>query len=595
MLGLDVVAFFSGRAWGTANYFPGAVTPPSVIQSYSVTLNATVPQYWGRPVNHNYNPERKPTGLYLAPGQVGVVTVPSSMVGTGFQVLVGAHTVDHGTSLTRDPSKRLDRITTCFDIVSTTTTIVNPLGGGVYIYVPYLANLSHVTITVSGVIEAAYFRMTSVGTTSQTEWLRLRNSTAPWADFETDMFMMQVPRAWMYNMTYELSLSVMNDWNKAMWGFLELQGYPTPGHRNRRVLYVQPDVYIRSSAFSPGYPSVNQVFDPVTLGAEGKLLKTGGNGDQIWWTNNATSWPTEYHELGHQFLMPFFRGEVETIVNFPFCYITNRYFNTSFDVAFARTREEPQVSVDVAAQHWMVTANFRNGNEMDYSFKEQDEMKYQHRGYAKYADMARLYGWEANILWGRMEQDYYIQNGTELQLNDADDQIFRMSQAAKHDLRPLIDFWGIRPVNPSALGSKIASAGLRTSRSLFNLLMRYQGLIPANNREFNNLYENFYPGKPTANNPLFGPGWFAAWNSTYNETHAQLARIQVQAVLDKYNLTSTFANTTEPPTGTAVSPTAAAVSPTAVTTVTSRASSVTSPLAVSVLSLITVKLLQITM
>ena len=43
----------------------------------------------------------------------------------------------------------------------------------------------------------------------------------------------------------------------------------------------------------------------------------------------------------------------------------------------------------------MITDNFKNGKEMDHSNTEDDQMKYQQRGYAKYADLARVYGWHA--------------------------------------------------------------------------------------------------------------------------------------------------------------------------------------------------------
>ena len=49
---------------------------------------------------------------------------------------------------------------------------------------------------------------------------------------------------------------------------------------------------------------------------------------------------------------------------------------------------------DDAAIHWMITDTFQAGEEMNHSNTEHDEFRYQHRGYAKYADIVRLFGWE---------------------------------------------------------------------------------------------------------------------------------------------------------------------------------------------------------
>ena len=46
----------------------------------------------------------------------------------------------------------MDRVTVTYRIRSLTTLITNPLGGGVYILVPYLADAGIVTITIATVI-----------------------------------------------------------------------------------------------------------------------------------------------------------------------------------------------------------------------------------------------------------------------------------------------------------------------------------------------------------------------------------------------------------------------------------------------------------
>ena len=87
---------FKGRGWLTAKHVPGDAPPPSddtVV--HTVKIQADVPRYWGRKVSFVTLPARKPTGVYLSPGGIGTVTVPSALVNNGFQVLVGGQTIDH--------------------------------------------------------------------------------------------------------------------------------------------------------------------------------------------------------------------------------------------------------------------------------------------------------------------------------------------------------------------------------------------------------------------------------------------------------------------------------------------------------------------
>jgi hypothetical protein len=151
-------SLLEGRAWQTSRFFPGYVIPPSASDAavvHSITVDATVQKIWGRLRCFHDDPKMKATGLYLAPGAIATVTVPSIMVNAGFEVQIGASTVDM-TEKQRHP--RMDRVTSAYPIDSTTVTVASPLGGGVYLKVPYLANLGEVTFQVTGgVIQAPYF------------------------------------------------------------------------------------------------------------------------------------------------------------------------------------------------------------------------------------------------------------------------------------------------------------------------------------------------------------------------------------------------------------------------------------------------------
>jgi hypothetical protein len=150
--------YLNGRAWKTSSFFPGHVDQPNNITVvHSVSINGTVPTYWGKKDNCGFaaDPALRPTGLYLSPGGIAKITVPSALVNKGFEIRVGASKVDHSR---KDIQKRMDRVSATFEIESTTVYVANPLGGGIYISVLYEASEDEKTIQISGsVVKAPFF------------------------------------------------------------------------------------------------------------------------------------------------------------------------------------------------------------------------------------------------------------------------------------------------------------------------------------------------------------------------------------------------------------------------------------------------------
>jgi hypothetical protein len=55
-----------------------AVEPPAdPLVVHTVSINASMPRRWGRPAAFDQQPERQPTGLYVAPGALATVSVPA--------------------------------------------------------------------------------------------------------------------------------------------------------------------------------------------------------------------------------------------------------------------------------------------------------------------------------------------------------------------------------------------------------------------------------------------------------------------------------------------------------------------------------------
>ncbi len=513
---------FEGALFETSTYFPGEVAPPKDPKKiYTMTINASQPEAWGSPVAGRDAPARRPTGCYLAPGCVAEVAVPRSLVGKGYSIRVGAHSWD----LKKKPKvKRLDRVSLVYPITEPRTLIANPLGGGIYIEVPYEADAGVVEIQMRNVVRSPFFSAKSFDQTSFSDWKQERKLKAPWADFETDKFMMQVPSAWIQDLDDPETL--MADWDKAMDAISELFGRPV--ERSKHVLYMQADVIMRGSANFPGYPQSNTPYNPhkPEQCRHKWMIEGPQKGTAI-----------VFHEMGHSAFISKFRGEVEALVNLPYVAIQNRKFGVSLDEAFGGSLSGfKHLTLDEVAAMWVVTENFRKGKEMNHTNRPGDEMKYQHRGYGKYVEIANLFGWDALSRFWRMDHEKYKEGDKVPQNNDpVDDRILRLSKAAGADLTPLIHFWGIQPKNPQALARAIKKEGLKPSPQILERLEHYKSVIPMNNTEFRAHSKRVYPnGLKNPKNPLYGTGWYKAQLPKYDEACGEAAQTALQDIIDCY-------------------------------------------------------------
>ena len=523
---LDNVSRYSdildGAKFQTAKYFPGDVSPPSDPTSgYDVNINCSMPEvWWGEAVMYCEDMARRPTGAYVAPGSIVTISVPPSIVNQGFNIRVGAHSWD----LSDKPKyKRLSRVSVTYPITSTETKIANPLGGGIYIEVPYKAEFGVLPVKITNAVRSPFFSARSFDKTSLADWQNTeRHHPGPWADFESDKFMMQVPTSWIYNFNDPVTL--MEDWDKAMDAVSELFGLPLV--RNITVLYAQIDVMIRGDAYYPGYPQSNYPYNPNAY--------ENGNKDHPLLKGPQYDSHVTFHELGHSQLFTKFSGETEAAVNLPYVAVQNKQFGMPLDEAFGKSYDNEHISLDQAAIMWMVTENFRNGKPMDISNSTKNEVRYQHRGYAKYVEIARIFGWDAlSKFWSSVQQDYLKGITYPRNTDPTDSRILRMSKAAGADLTPLIHFWGVHPENSSGLKASMTREGIQPSAEIYDMLQHYRTIIPMDNKEFRDHASTIYPGGLTEGNPDYGVGWYYVWAPKYNETHGEAA---VQALDDIINL-----------------------------------------------------------
>ncbi|MGJ8653723.1 MAG: M60 family peptidase N-terminal accessory domain-containing protein [Opitutaceae bacterium] len=514
-------AALTGKKFVSADYFPGAVSPPAnPLAVYSVQINASQTEAWGYDVQFQFEAARRPTGAYLAPGSIATVTVPSALVGKGYEIRVGAHVAD----LTNRPNdyKRLNRVTLTYPINSTSTEIASPLGGGIYIEVPYGEDEGLVTVDFQNTVRAPFYSNSSARQTTLLEWQSTeRTHPGKWADFETDKFMLTVPRGWIY--AFNDPVTLMDNWDLAMDACSDMQGLPRI--RPKTVLYCIIDVTLDANVFSPGYPQSNDNYNPTST-ANGNQ---GGNKDHDYLNGPKFANHVLLHEFGHAAYINKFANETEAIVNLFYVPVHNRMFNVPLEESFGRslnTNAGGSMNRKHAAINWAVNPLFQNGDPMTGT-----QMRYQHRGYAKYVEIAALFGWDAlGDFYKSVAEDF--ENGTTYTPRNSvptDGRIIRMSRAAGANLLPLIHFWGIHPNNKTHIQSTLDSEGILPSAAIYDRLKYYQDVIPMSAGEFA-AHDNAVGSLINVNEQAQYNTWRTTWTSAMGQNSVDA----LQDIIDEY-------------------------------------------------------------
>lgn len=520
-----------GLKFNSSDWFPGKVAVPAQPNTvYTAKINGNVVKDVGLRSAFSQHYARRPTGYYLAAGDIAKITVPPSIPKDGtFKIRVGANVHD---KYIKSTIARPFRVSNQFPIVSEVTEIANPYGGGIYIDVPYLATAgASVDIKIQNAVPAPFFQATTLKSTTLAEWQDVqRKHPAPWADIMSDKAMFTVPTKWIY--AYADPVTLMKDWDNRIDTVSAMTGKQKV--RNNQVLYALVDTSLFGDAFGIGYPTGNNGYNPAD--------KTDGN-SKHWFLVPGSSQlkfgASEFHELGHAELFSGFNGEGEAAINLLYIAIKNNLYKENIDEALGESMgRHKELGREVAAVNWMVTPNFRAGKPMDISDTTKDEVKYQERGYAKYVEVAALFGWDKlEAFWA--EENRVAVPGKDPSI-ETDSRILRMSKAAGVDLTPLIHFWGVQPNDPVALKAAITAAGLLPSAVIYDRLKIYQGLIPMNNAAFKT-HAAVFLNKPAASidgtnkSPDYNEGWYSVWLNTYgNNNEGQVAQTAMNDIFKKY-------------------------------------------------------------
>lgn len=299
------------RANPTAEQFPGEVkegTKP--VRDFRFAVDMNVPRW-------------QSTGLYAAPGEKIVITIPESAKAKGLSVRIGCHTDNISK---RDKWERFPVISREFPLKETRTEIANAFGGLIYIEVPrdekrggismptyggYVwinENVKSATpasfeLNIDGGISSPLYQL---GKTTAEEWKKQLEATgAPWGEIAGKHYIMSLPIDMLRSVNDPKELTLY--WDKVLDECWKFGGWPSRRSVPERFV---PDIQISAGYLHSGYPFMGhyhhgkEVVDLATL-------KTKGN------------WGF-FHELGHnhQGQAYTFSGEfVEVIVNLHTIYL----------------------------------------------------------------------------------------------------------------------------------------------------------------------------------------------------------------------------------------------------------------------------------
>ncbi|HAS83899.1 MAG TPA: hypothetical protein DCS43_14790 [Verrucomicrobia bacterium] len=144
-----------------------------------------------------------------------------------------------------------------------------------------------------------------------------------------------------------------------------------------------------------------------------------------------------------------------------------------------------------------------------------------------------MFGWEKLNQYMYSFTSEYESTGTVT--SDTDSHLLRLSKAVGVDMRPLFHFWGVPPANTHALAAAISANKLPSSLAIYNTLVHYQSLVPANNAAFRTFASNWHGRQPTIaeQNAVPQSDYFIQWTN-YNESSCAAVKARAQQIIDLY-------------------------------------------------------------
>ncbi len=474
-----------GIAFEFSNIYPGPVAASAPrISNALLEVNGNHTHIPAAITAFDLDQAKRPTGFYAAPGEIITITIPASLVGAGLVAQIGAHDDDLSN---RTQVNRLHRITKDFELNQTTTEIVSPLGGGIYIKIPEPSNLGWFNITIDQAVKSPYFSIRTGHESLLADWqTELSLHATEWVDIEGDKFMMTLPWAHVQSLTNPTSM--ISQWNAIMDGYNFLGGRPAD-QRSKAEYFAVDCMLPNSGAFGIGYPQViGESFAPF-----GPFGSTEYYPTQVLNSNpHVSQLNTTFHELGHAAAHPKLVTERETLVEMYAAFLFDSLYNVPLDEAFKHS-EFQLMTLNEAAIDWMVTHNFRDNINMScdpiLTPDICDELQYQHRGHAKYIEMAKHFGW---VTIHNMNKVFYDQDVINPGVWDdifktPEEMIAAASDGNGINMSPLFHFWGLAPSD--TLAQRLENQ-YGFNQTLCEMLHYYKTIVPQTSADIQSYYFN---------------------------------------------------------------------------------------------------------
>ncbi len=473
----DNVTSMSGVSVLDHEVFPGSVDPAAPRITETVTIDG----------DYNTNPAIllnqqefviRPTGYYVAPGELVTITLPSSMVNQGVIIHVGAHYID-----LREDSRYFGRypmMATLFPVDNTSLTLANPFGGAVYVRLPNGSNFGSVSMTISNAVKSPYYSTKTGFTNDLSQWQTdVTNAHVNWVDLESDNFQATFPRA-----LAEIELNadlILNPLNDIIAQFNIMTGRPFPKIRAEYMIS-EPQSYT-AGTYPAGYPISIPNGDLTESDVEA-LPVSVVNPTIFRRTYDAT---TLVHELGHLHNMPTMDEEGETNIDVPNVMGFNTVLGMPLDTALYYSSGFQFLDGDGAALDWILDPKFRKNQETDYF-----DVSYQLRGVAKYVDVARLFSWDSLGLIHKFWYDAEVSSGELTEGTwwlSSDDFVQVASDQLGFNFAPLWHLWGNIPTQAKIT----ALEGFPKEHRIKDRILHYRSLVPANLAEFQTVHSSITP------------------------------------------------------------------------------------------------------
>ncbi len=473
---------------------PGAVADDTTrVEGAEVEVNGT----YNRDIAAMRTDQSKvlrPTGYYLASGDIVDVSVPEEAVGQGLSIVVGHHIrnldYDYIGVINRFPDISVE-----YPLDATEIKLANPFGGGIYLKVPEGTNVGRFSMTIDNAVQSPFFSWKESFKTSVSDWLSVAASSgAPWADFESDKFMFTVPTNQLAGV--ERPDLIMSRWDEIMDAINLVGGRPFD---RPRAEYYSFDTRLVDPAYGAQYPLIIPVWEAYR-----------GMPEEGWDPLQILQYPPHtilMHEMGHNELHPTmgYGGnldqchflEAESINHMLGMSVLGNVYGYSIEDAFKFSGVGFPMTFNQAAFDWIVTSNFRNNlrmyEDIDAQLDDNNQLHYQPRSWAKYGDIARLFGWSglssvnAVFYSAGVEQQSTVCDWRPF-IVGRDEYIRKASEALGFNMTPLFHFWGINP-NEETISTM---RQYPESQKVYDLIVSYREEVAPKTLEDYMIYYNLF-------------------------------------------------------------------------------------------------------